>query len=191
MILKYKCPCAIAKTSFFCWQGISLWWIRNKLIRNIWYTDIICLRRCHSYPCLLVKYGLGPRIFLRCGLIPKPILYYVYRQRPGDVKSVQWYFNKTEIGSLIFSKHVSFLTCAGYRGKKQYHFFRDYFHLNSFSLPCWRGKNSHQASHCVSPICYTVQGHIYCFKVSFLQIVTWECRHTVLMKQSTSDDCIG
>lgn len=122
IILKYKCPCAIAKTSFFCLQGISLWWTRNKLIGNIWYTDIICLRQCHSYPCLLVKYGLGPRIFLRCGLIPKPILYYLCRQRPGDVKSVQWYFNKTEIASLLFSKHASFLTCARYRGKKQYHF---------------------------------------------------------------------
>lgn len=82
--------------------------------------------------------------------------------------------------------------CARYRGKKSIHL-GGCFHLNGFSLPCSGGalgKNSYCLIY-VSPVCYTVQGHIYCFKVSFLQMVIGESKHTVLMKQRTSDGCIG
>lgn len=36
---------------------------------------------------------------------------------------------------------------------------------------------------CVSAACNTVQGHICCFKASFLQMVIQECIHTVLMEE--------
>lgn len=67
---------------------------------------------CHSYPCLVVKYGLGPRISLRCGLIPKPVLRYLYRRRHGDVRSMWWDLNKTEIDFFLFSKHFFFFKCV-------------------------------------------------------------------------------
>lgn len=99
---------------------------------------------------------------------------------------MQWYFNKTEIGSLLFSKYAFFVVVVNVylvQRKKKHYNFSEFIVIEIVFLCLVAWRNNHWVSRLCSPARYTVQGHICCFKASFLQMVVQECMHTVLMKE--------